>query len=61
MMTKFGIAAVSAATNDIFPGDYYPSNPGDKIVSLYAFDRVNLGPYAGKVVSLKIDKRARSG
>ncbi len=35
-----------AATNDIFPGDYYPSAPGDKIVSLYAFHRVSEGPYA---------------
>jgi hypothetical protein len=34
-----------AATNDVFPGDYYPSNPGDKVLSLYAFHRVSEGPY----------------
>ena len=42
-----GTGTASAATNDIFPGDYYAINPGDKVFSLYLFDRANVGPYLG--------------
>lgn len=42
----FWAGATLAATNDIYPGDYYPSDPGDKIVSFYLYDRTSVGPYA---------------
>jgi hypothetical protein len=54
-------ATADAATNDIFPGDYYPIDPGDKVVSLYAFDRRNLGPYAGGEKLANGEVRARIG
>ncbi|QFY88819.1 transporter [Magnetovirga frankeli] len=38
--------SAASATNDIYPGDYYPSEPGDRIVSFYAYDRTSAGPYA---------------
>ena len=50
MLALVGVAAGSSAfsaTNDVFPGDYFPSEPGDRIVSVYAFDRLSKGPYAG--------------
>ncbi len=42
----FWAGVTLAATNDIYPGDYYPSDPGDKIVSFYLYDRTSVGPYA---------------
>ncbi|EKE18222.1 MAG: hypothetical protein ACD_10C00081G0001, partial [uncultured bacterium] len=37
---------LSAAVNDIFPGDYFPQKPGKTTVALYAYDRNSGGPYA---------------
>jgi hypothetical protein len=45
LLSSCGLNICVAATNDIFPGDYYPSDPGDKIVSFYAFHRSSVGPY----------------
>jgi hypothetical protein len=39
--------AATAAVNDVFPGDFYPTQPGRTNVSLYLFDREQQGPYAG--------------
>lgn len=46
------------ATNDIYPGDYFPSEPGDRILSLYAYDRTSVGPYAS---GSKLDSGEVSG
>ena len=35
-----------AAVNDILPSDFYPLSPGTTTLSLYAFDRAYVGPYA---------------
>ncbi len=45
-LVGIGLNAATAATNDVYPGDYFPSEPGDKIVSLYVYDRTSVGPYA---------------
>lgn len=34
-----------AAVNDVFPGDYYPTQLGQTLLTLYAFDRTQTGPY----------------
>ena len=34
-----------AAVNDILPGDYFPLQPGQKSLAVYAFDREFAGPY----------------
>jgi hypothetical protein len=39
--------AAAAAVNDVFPGDFFPSQPGRTNVSLYLFDREQQGPYVG--------------
>jgi hypothetical protein len=41
-----GAWPVGAATNDIYPGDYYPGEPGDTTLSLYSYHRESDGPYA---------------
>ena len=33
-----------AAVNEVLPGDYFPLQPGDTSVALYAFDRDLTGP-----------------
>lgn len=37
---------VRAAVNDVMPGDYYPLQPGQSTLTLYAYDRALQGPYA---------------
>jgi hypothetical protein len=38
--------SLMAATNDVFPGDYYPPEPGFQSLSFYLIDRDLAGPYA---------------
>ena len=35
-----------AAVNDVLPGDYYPLQPGQTTLTVYAYDRELQGPYA---------------
>jgi hypothetical protein len=35
-----------AAINDVLPGDYYPPQPGQTTLTVYAYDRAQQGPYA---------------
>ncbi len=37
-----------AAVNDIFPGDYFPTRPGQSTLAVYAFDRTQTGPYSSR-------------
>ena len=37
---------IFAATNDVFPGDYYPPEPGYQSLTFYLIDRDLAGPYA---------------
>jgi len=36
-----------AAVNDVMPGDYFPLQPGQTTLTVYAYDREFRGPYAG--------------
>ena len=38
-------AAGYAAVNDVLPGDYFPLQPGQTTLAVYAFDRTQHGPY----------------
>lgn len=55
-----GLQPAQAAVNDIFPGDFYPLEPGASTVSLYAFDRTHQGPYVQgrKALDGRIDSTA---
>jgi hypothetical protein len=39
--------ASHAAVNDVLPGDYFPLQPGQTTLTVYAYDREFQGPYAG--------------
>ncbi len=39
--------AAHAAVNDILPGDYFPLQPGQTTLTVYAYERDLQGPYAG--------------
>lgn len=39
--------ASHAAVNDVMPGDYFPLQPGQTTLTVYAYDREFQGPYAG--------------
>jgi hypothetical protein len=47
---------VHAAVNDVFPSDYVALKPGDSLITLYAYDREQIGPYANgaKVMNAEI-------
>lgn len=48
-----------AAVNDILPGDYFPLQPGQTTLAVYAFDREFRGPYVAgrKLLDGKISSR----
>lgn len=65
-------APLYAAVNDIFPGDYFPQQPGKMGVGIYAYDRNSSGPYAGgrklldgsvdtSILALRVNKAFRVG
>lgn len=65
-------APLYAAVNDIFPGDYFPQQPGKMGVGIYAYERNSSGPYAGgrklldgavdaSILALRVNKAFRVG
>jgi hypothetical protein len=55
----FAVTSSKAGVNDVFPGDYYPADPGTSTLTLYAFDRLSVGPYArgNKLLDGKLSAR----
>ena len=53
------IAPAHAAVNDVLPGDYYPLQPGQTTLAVYAFDRQFQGPYVNgrKTFDGRIDSK----
>jgi hypothetical protein len=60
--------ASHAAVNDVMPGDYFPLQPGQTTLTVYAYDREFQGPYAnsrqtfdGRIDSTVLALRAARG